>query len=152
MVACTYRHLFIFVRGIIDIWQQFCCCAIYLFFILMKWQQKHSSLAVIALGFLLFYFFYQKQWMLLPVAVAFMGFLIGKLGYFIHLSWMMLAKVLGYMNSRILLTVLFFVVLTPIALVKRFFTASEFTNSKKINSAFQDRGHLYSKQDLINTW
>jgi hypothetical protein len=36
-----------------------------------------------------------------------------------HRAWMGLAHVLGWVNSRILLSVLFYVVLTPIAIVQR---------------------------------
>ena len=36
-----------------------------------------------------------------------------------HRAWMTLAGVLGYVNSRILLTIMFYVVLTPLGLMMR---------------------------------
>lgn len=38
-----------------------------------------------------------------------------------HRAWMTLAGVLGYVNSRILLTVIFYLILTPLGLVRRLF-------------------------------
>jgi ABC-type multidrug transport system fused ATPase/permease subunit len=119
----------------------------------MKWQPKHTSLAVIATGFALFYLLFHKNWMLVPVGIVCIGFIIAPLGKYIHLAWMMLAKVLGWINSRILLTILFFVILTPVALLARLFgkTSIKLTaaNSK---SSFMIRNHIYTKEDLINPW
>lgn len=117
----------------------------------MKWQKKHSSLIVITIGFGLLYFFFRKEWMLVPVGMSFVGFLISSIGEFIHLSWMMIAKVLGFINSRILLSIIFFVILTPIALLMRLLGKSSFVKSAgTADSLFVTRNHLYTKADLEN--
>jgi hypothetical protein len=117
----------------------------------MKWQPKHTSLTVIATGFGILYFFFRKEWMLVPIGTVFIGFLFGKVGEFIHVAWMMIAKVLGFINSRILLTVLFFVILTPIALLMRLLGKGSFLKSiDGKNSLFVTRYHLYTKADLVN--
>lgn len=115
----------------------------------MKWQQKHTSLTVIAIGFGILYFFFRKEWMLVPIAVVLIGFIFGNVGTFIHLTWMMIAKVLGFINSRILLSIIFFLILTPIALLMRLLGKSSFVKSAKgKNSLFVNRNHLYGKADL----
>lgn len=119
----------------------------------MKWQTKHTSLTVIAIGFAILYFFFRKEWMLVPIGMVLIGFLIGPVGEYIHLTWMMIAKVLGYINSRILLTVSFFLILTPVALVARMLKKTSFRLSvNKANSLFTTRNYLYSKKDLEQPW
>lgn len=119
----------------------------------MKWQPKHSSLIVIAIGFGLLYFNFHKLWMLVPVGISLTGFLINKVGAFIHTSWMMLAKILGYVNSRIILTLLFFIVLTPLGIAVRLLKKSEFhLSSEKRYTLFVTRNYLYTKKDLLTPW
>lgn len=119
----------------------------------MKWQTKHTSLTVIAIGFGALYLFFRKEWMLVPVGTVFIGFLIGPVGEYIHLAWMMIAKVLGYINSRILLTVSFFLILTPVAVVARMMKKTNFRiSADKADSLFITRNHLYSKKDLAQPW
>lgn len=114
-----------------------------------KWHAKHSSLLVIVVGFTVFYLIFDKQWMLIPIAICFIGFLIDRVGEFIHLLWMMLAKILGYINSRILLTIIFFVILTPIALLMRLLGKTTFVSKlPRQRSLFITRNHLFSRQDL----
>ncbi|MBX9783332.1 MAG: hypothetical protein K2X48_08575 [Chitinophagaceae bacterium] len=119
----------------------------------MKWQPKHSSLAVIAIGFGMLFYFLQKQWMLVPVGLALLGFVSKKIGDYVHLLWMMIAKALGWINSRILLSVLFFLILTPAAIVARLFGKSAFAwPSQHAKTIFINRNHVYTKEDMKNTW
>lgn len=153
MVAGANRYFSCPSGCIIDFWRQQCCCTIYLFFILMRWQPKHSSLTVIAIGFGLLFYFLHKQWMLVPVGAALLGFVIKPVGDYVHLLWMMIAKVLGWINSRVLLSIIFFLVLTPVAIVARLFGKSAFVKpSGSAKTIFLARNHLYTKQDLQNTW
>jgi len=117
----------------------------------MKWQQKHTSLLVIAIGFGILYFIFSKYWMLVPIGMVVIGFLISSVGEFIHLSWMMVAKVLGFINSRVLLSITFFIILTPIALLMRLLGKGNFLKSATgKNSLFVVRNHIYTKADLTN--
>jgi hypothetical protein len=117
----------------------------------MKWQAKHTSLLVIAIGFAIFYLIFRKEWMLTPIGVCFIGFLIGPVGDFTHIIWMQLAKLLGYINSRILLSVIFFLFLTPIALLMRLFGKTQFVKKAGAQqSLFVTRNHLYNRPDLQN--
>jgi uncharacterized membrane protein len=116
----------------------------------MKWKAKHNSLLVIAIGFATFYFLFKKEWMLTPIGISFIGLIIGSIGDFIHIIWTQLAKLLGYINSRILLSVIFFIILTPIALLMRLFGKTQFVKkSPPSQSLFVTRNHLFSRQDLV---
>jgi len=86
--------------------------------------------------------------------------LIGALSIFIPLAargiewlWLKLALMLGWTNSRILLSVIYFGFLLPIAVFSRVFTKDPLSlRGKKAQSLFINRNHSYSKEDLKNIW
>jgi hypothetical protein len=51
--------------------------------------------------------------------LAAIGLLLPALAVRFHRAWMALAAVLGYVNSRILLSIIFFLVITPLGLVRK---------------------------------
>jgi hypothetical protein len=71
----------------------------------------------------------------------------------IEWGWLKLALILGWVNSRILLSVVYFVFLMPIAWISRLFTKDPLTlQKKKTSSLFVNRNHLYTRKDLENIW
>lgn len=118
----------------------------------MKWQPKHTSLVVIAIGFFLLYLLFNKLWLLAPIILAVLGFVISPFGELIHKGWMILAKVLGYINSRILLFIIFFIILTPVAFLRKLFGKKTIQDKNKVNSYFQNRSQRYQPVDLQNPW
>lgn len=118
----------------------------------MKWLPRHTSLVVIALGFLFFAFLLSKKWLCIPVLIAIIGFLNASFGEFIHLKWALFSKTLGRINSYFLLSVIFFLILTPIALLKKFSSKNNFTGNKNILTSFQKRSILYNPKHLKNPW
>ena len=149
MVAGPHHYCHVITWRLTHFRRQLRRCSLYLFLVLMKWKAKHSSLLVIALGFGVFFLLFRKDWMLLPVGISAIGFVIGPVGEYIHVGWMLLAKVLGYINSRILLSIVFFLVLTPIALLMRLLGKTQFVKKRgNQQSLFVTRNHLYNRQDL----
>ena len=65
-----------------------------------------------------------------------------------------LARGLGWLNGRVLLSLVFYVFLTPIAWLSRLSSSSSFLRSKKPvgESYFTERSHTYEKKDLEQTW
>ena len=71
----------------------------------------------------------------------------------IEWAWMKLAFALGWINSRILLSLIYFVFLLPIAWISRLFTKDPLAlRNRKTSSLFITRNHLYTKKDLENIW
>lgn len=81
-------------------------------------------------------------------------FVIPYLSRFIAWAWFKLAEVLGFINTRILLTVIFFVFLMPVALLYRLRNKNLLNrrNGKQLNTLFKDRSHQYDAADLENVW
>jgi len=105
---------------------------------------------LLAIGLLLFYF--EK-----PSAIYFaviggllilFGALFPKILKPLNKIWMSLAIILGFLMSRVILTILFYLVLTPIALVaklvgKKFMVLK---NDKSANTYWEKRTNINKKQ------
>lgn len=67
--------------------------------------------------------------------------------------WFKIAMVLGWINSRILLSVIYFAFLLPIAWLSRLFTQDPLALQRKSRETlFVTRNHLYTGKDLENIW
>ena len=70
-------------------------------------------------------------------------------------GWLAFAEVLGAFNSRILLGAIFYLFLTPIALLARL-TRGDFLHLKKAEGAgrsyWQRRDHAYTPEDIGKLW
>ena len=67
--------------------------------------------------------------------------------------WFKLGKILGYINSKILLSIIFYTILFPISLLYKLFNKDNLLLRKKDTSSFyHERNHEYSPMDFENTW
>ena len=114
-----------------------------------------ETIVVITAGLLALYFWLHHPWLLRgALAVALAGIFSPWLTAKIHAGWMLLAQGLGWFNGRVLLSVVFYVILTPMALLARRFGSSSFLLRKKQKeeSYYAERNHTYAPKDLENTW
>jgi hypothetical protein len=120
----------------------------------MSNQDRFKTILVIVTGLLALSLIFKID-LLGKIALA-----IGLLAVFIPLAargiewvWLKLALALGWTNSRILLSVVYFGFLMPIALFSRVFTKDPLTlKGRKAASLFISRNHSYKKNDLKNIW
>jgi hypothetical protein len=67
--------------------------------------------------------------------------------------WLKFAHILGWVNSRILLSVVFYVFLTPLSLLKKLFSSTDSLKLKQPqNTTWVNRGHVFTKDDLEETF
>jgi hypothetical protein len=69
--------------------------------------------------------------------------------------WFWLSKILSSVGSRVLLTIVFFIVVTPVGLFRRLLNKdslkiNQFKKSTK--SVMTDRDHLYTAEDFTDTF
>lgn len=82
-----------------------------------------------------------------------MSIFIPKIANAMEWIWFKIAFLLGWVNSRILLSIVFFLFLFPIALIASLFTKDPLQiRSVNKDSFYSNREHLYSKADLKNIW
>lgn len=69
-------------------------------------------------------------------------------------GWLAFSELLGIFNSRIILTIIFYLCLTPLALVFRFYNKNALfiASSKNETSNFLERNHVFVKEDLEKMW
>ena len=66
--------------------------------------------------------------------------------------WNKIALVLGWINTRILLAVVFYLFLYPVALLYRLSASNPLRLRNRDASVFDTRNHTYTKADLENIW
>ncbi|MFA7471277.1 MAG: SxtJ family membrane protein [Spirosomataceae bacterium] len=121
----------------------------------MTREDKAKALLVIVTGMLVFYFIFKKEWLLyIGLFVGLAGVFVPFLGDLIVKGWYKLAELLGYINSRILLTVIFFLILFPVAVLARLGRGKNMLGLRKDpnQTAFTERNHRYVAKDLKNVW
>jgi hypothetical protein len=88
---------------------------------------------------------------ILSLGSAMIGLMVPMALHPLAVLWFGLSKILGAISSRILLAVIFFLVVTPLALVRRA-SGKDNLNLKKFKkgstSAFVERTHNYEPSDM----
>ncbi|AWV99938.1 SxtJ family membrane protein [Arcticibacterium luteifluviistationis] len=120
----------------------------------MEKQNNAEIILSIVVGFLAFYFIFDIQGLLYAAGIiGLLGLLSSSFASLISKVWLKLAEVLGRINGSILLTIIFFLVLTPMALLMRLFNGGATLNLKKPSkTTFAERNHEYTADDLKNIW
>ncbi|HMO81780.1 MAG TPA: SxtJ family membrane protein [Pyrinomonadaceae bacterium] len=89
----------------------------------------------------------------LAFAIGVIGLLSSFVRNWIVWSWMKFGQFLGTINGTILLSIVFFVVLFPIALMARAFGKSSFSlDPASEETGYVERNHEYTSEDFENAW
>lgn len=117
-------------------------------------KQDPISRLVIVTGFLaLSYLFDADVFRHIALGLGLVFLLSERLSNYVLWFWWKLAHVLGWINTRILLTIVFYTVLLPFALLSRLFSKDPLSIKwKPTNSSYLERNHLYLPGDLDNPW
>ncbi|WP_020600212.1 SxtJ family membrane protein [Spirosoma panaciterrae] len=120
----------------------------------MDVSEKVKAQLVIVTGLVVLYFIFKSPWWLYAAAaVGVLSLAIPVVGDLIVKVWFKIAEVLGNINGKIILSILFFVFLWPIAMLYRL-TAKNPLAIKRTDqkSFYNERNHQYTKEDLEQTW
>jgi len=122
----------------------------------MEKNKISESILAICTGLLLIYFIFKiKVLVLIAFIIGVVGLFFAPIAKLIHRAWYKFAEILGFINSKILLSIVFFIFLVPIALISRIFTknkAMQLQKKSEGESYYKDRDHTYSKEDFENMW
>ena len=83
-----------------------------------------------------------------------LGIFMKKPAGFITRGWISFAHIIGVVNSKILLSLIYFLLLTPLAFVFRLYHG-DFLNVRRnpmISTHYSMRDHLYTARDMQNVW
>lgn len=119
----------------------------------MNKEKKMESLLIITAGFIvLFFSFKVKIFLLVALLVAVLGALSDFFADKITWVWFKIAEVLGWINSRILLGVVFYCFLFPIAMLMRVLNKGSIKFKKSNSTYYSERNHMYKPEDMENVW
>ena len=90
----------------------------------------------------------------IALALLLTGLFLKRPAALITRAWLKFAEILGGINTRIILSVVFFVLLTPIAMVYRMIHGDFMGLRRRENAGtyFTEREHAYGPRDLTNPW
>jgi hypothetical protein len=120
----------------------------------MKDKDKHYSTILIFVLVLIIFFLANKKIGLLYIALALgaIAILIPALSRLIHKLWMKFAELLGLVMNKVILGIVFFVFLTPIAFLSKLFRRNAMRVKKDATSYFSERNFTYTKKSLEQLW
>ncbi len=115
-------------------------------------RNKHlETIIILVLALVIVYMStHHKYWAWAAIALGAIGVFIPYLAGKIHWAWMKLAHVMGYVMSKVLLTLVYVLVVVPMGL----FSRKKITLRLKSQTAsyFKERNYTYKKEDLENVW
>lgn len=126
-------------------------------------QDRFKNILVIVVGFLVISFIIGRRWPHLAqlstglyyfaLGVGVISLISSTVAGWIEWAWLKLALGLGWINSRVILSLIYFVFLLPIAWVSRLFTKDPLNlKAKDATTLYATRDHEYKKEDLENIW
>ncbi len=120
--------------------------AISLGLLIIFWATQHTKLTP----------FTGTEWLLpITVLIICIGLFSTYLSEKIHWAWMKLSHLMGFAMSKILLCVIYFLFLLPLALISRLFNRKDSLQLKKNapgESYYAERNHTYTADDFEEMW
>ena len=107
---------------------------------------------VLACGVIYWWFGKNPYLLLAGGMLGFIGLFIPVLAEKIHRAWMKLAEGLGYVMSKVILTIVFIIILVPLATIARLFRKNIMTMKRGATTYFKERNFTYNKESLENVW
>ena len=130
-------------------------------------QDKDKSLLVIVVGFLVLFsiFTYLKvdtilwgsfkviYFFYIALGVGVLSLVSNTIGDLIIKGWFKIATVLGFINTRIVLGLVFFIFLTPFAFLQKLLVRKNYLSLKDTDdTVYSTRNHEYKPEDFDNVW
>ncbi len=122
-----------------------------------KWRHKkdtQSDFALVStLLILIAAFSAYRAFAQIGVSLMLLLILLPPVARFLASLWMFFTQWIGFVNARMLLSLVWFIVLLPISLIYRIFVKDiRFGKKAPPDSNFFNKDKLYGKKDLENMW
>ncbi len=113
----------------------------------------YQTILLISSGFMLLYLFFDhRMWLHAAVTISVLSLLSFRVASWINKVWQSIGKVLGFINSKIILSLVYTLILLPVACWYRVSKQKTIQLSKQDVSMWVERKHRYNKDDLKNLW
>jgi len=118
-----------------------------------------ETILVLVLALVVFYFIFKNKnpevaryLLIASLVIGGIGILFPWLAEKIHWAWMKLAHGLGYVMSRVILTLIFFIVVLPMSIFQKLAKKNALKLKPNGNTYYKDRSFTYDKESLENVW
>lgn len=112
-----------------------------------------EAILVIVIGFLILFLIYKQIYFLyISLGFGIVGIINEPLARLISKGWYKLGELMGFIVSKIVLTIVFFFLLVPIALLYKIFNNDTLKLKRTTDTLWFDRNHKYSSSDFKNPW
>jgi hypothetical protein len=120
-------------------------------------KKQSVEFGLVAILVTIFLSIYQKQSYFVTWAfiLTLLTLLIPIIFYPFAAFWFWLSKVLSFIGSRVMLSIIFFIVVTPVGLIRRLLKRDSlkiFQFKKSTKSVMTDRDHLYTAGDFTDAF
>jgi hypothetical protein len=108
---------------------------------------------VLTTGFLVIYFIFKKPvFLFLALGFGLIGIFLPAIARFIAIAWFKLADVLNFVVSKIVLGMVYFVILFPIAFIYKSLGKDKMNFENKEDTVWIVRNKKYEAADIENIW
>ena len=119
----------------------------------MNKDTSKATILVISMGLLVLHLTFSWKWAVyLSLAIGLVGIVSPSLSGKIEWGWMKLANMLGYITSKILLSIVFFLFLFPMSIISKLFTKDLLMLSREYGSYFVDVNKEIDKESFEKLW
>lgn len=121
---------------------------------LPKINNRYASIiSVLIIGLIVFNYNRSIEFALIGSSIIFLAFIWNPLGALIEQIWMSISKVMALVMPKIILSIIFFFILTPIALLSRLLKKEDFFNKKNTkDSIWQEEVVDFSPESFKKMW
>lgn len=117
----------------------------------MKNIQKYMTVLAVSSVLVIFFLLTKVIYLLyISVAISVLSVLFEKFAEGFNYVWLKITKVIAFIINNTLLSIVFFLFLTPISWLKKAFKSKSKISDNE--SFFIDRNYLYKSEDLKKTW
>ncbi len=116
-------------------------------------KNSKETLLTLSLAFLVLFVIRRQDWMLYTaMGISLTGILWPWMSRMIHIAWFWLTDKVGFVVSRVILTVVFVVLVIPFGLLSRLFRKDLLFMKDRTDSTFIKREHTCQPGDFENLW
>lgn len=116
-------------------------------------QKTYKNILVLVAGFCaLHLLFHGKVFLIIAFSVLILSAFSEKAALLIDRAWLWFGETMGKINAAIILFVVYYLVLTPIAFLSRIGKSDPLQLKAPRDSNFILKQHLYTAEDLKNPW
>lgn len=118
-------------------------------------SEELETVTVLAVFMLLLHLYTHRQgFSHAALALLIAGLFVKPVARVISRAWLGFAGFIGTLNSKVILAIVFFLLLTPLAMIYRLFSDNplQLGNCRDKDSLYKERNHRYNSADFEKMW